>query len=96
MTNRAQRVRGRLLRALGGVPAQQPARQGPPPGRRALKEVRALRERVAQLEEEVQEGRHLNKRLAEIVDVVAEVLLPAGDRDEERLTRLLQDYDRAL
>jgi hypothetical protein len=106
MSPMMQKARTRLRRVLGGGPAARPGPaptapgrtrpSGPPPGKVALKEVRALRERVLQLEADVQESRHLNKRLAELVDVVAEVLLPAEQRDEERLTRLLEDYDRGL
>jgi hypothetical protein len=55
-----------------------------------------MRRKIAALEQEVQETRQLNKRLAEITDVVAEVLLPAEQRDEERLRAILQKYDAAL
>ena len=44
--------------------------------------VEALRERVAVLEDEVQECRQLNLRLAELTDVVQELLLPVAQRDE--------------
>ena len=74
---------------------------------KALSEVRLLRKRitqlerqmnarVTQLEQEVQECRQLNKRLAEIADVVAEVLLPAEHRDEQRLRDVLADYERTI
>jgi oligoendopeptidase F len=77
------------------------------PAQKALAEVSSLRTRVkqleqdlhtrvSQLEQEVQECRQLNKRLAEIADVVAEVLLPAEHRDEERLRSLLADYERTI
>jgi hypothetical protein len=66
------------------------------PGKRALREVAQLRERVDELEAALTECMRLNKRLAEITDVVAEVLLPEGERDDERLRRLLEDYDRGL
>ena len=52
--------------------------------------VDALRERVATLEDEVQECRQLNLRLAELTDVVEELLLPVAQRDEERLSELLE------
>lgn len=75
-----------------------PAGQGAgrPRLRKAEKDIAALRDRVSALEKELQEARHLNKRLAEITDVVAEVLLPAADRDEERLRTLLARYDSEL
>ena len=55
-----------------------------------------MRERVVILEGEVQELRQLNKRVAEITDAVAEVLLPADQRDDARLAQLLEAYDRTL
>ena len=56
----------------------------------------ALRERVAVLEDEVQECRQLNLRLAELTDVVEELLLPVAQRDEERLAAALEKYSRGL
>jgi len=70
------------------------------PGRprlaKAEKEIATLKRRMAAVEQELQEVRHLNKRLAEITDVVAEVLLPAEERDEQRLRELLTKYDAGL
>lgn len=77
-------------------PAGQRPGGGPPRWKQAQKEIDALKRRVALLEDEVQESRQLNKRLAEITDVVAEVLLPAGQRDEERLRAILAKYESAL
>lgn len=57
---------------------------------------RALQNRVARLEDEVQELRRLHRRVAEIADVVQEVLVPAANRDDERIRRLLDDYSDAL
>jgi hypothetical protein len=51
-----------------------------------------LRRRVEALEREVQECRALNVRLAELTDIVSELLLPVGARDEETLQRLLDKY----
>lgn len=58
--------------------------------------VEALRERVAVLEDEVQECRQLNLRLAELTDVVQELLLPAAQRDEQRMAEALEKYARGL
>lgn len=52
-------------------------------------EISELRERLATLEQEVYEHRALNRRLAELIDVVAELLLPATYPDEQRLTEAL-------
>lgn len=69
---------------------------GPPRRTKAEKEIAALRGRVVELEDEVQELRQLSRRVAEITDVVAEVLLPAEDRDENRLRELLARYETRL
>lgn len=58
--------------------------------------LQALRERVTVLEQEVQECRQLNLRLAELTDIVQELLLPMARRDEERLSELLEKYSRGL
>lgn len=81
------------------APPSPPPAQGQGPGPRwkqAQKDIEALRRRVTVVEQELQEARQLNKRLAEIVDVVAEVLLPAEQRDEERLRAILAEYDKSL
>ncbi len=95
----------RFRRAKPSGPEQKGGQSTPrPEGRpglagrlqKAEKDIRVLRRRLAELEDEVQEARHLNKRLAEIADVVAEVLLPAEQRDEERLRDVLSRYDATL
>ena len=58
--------------------------------------IDALRERVAVLEDEVQECRQLNRRIAELVDVVAELLVPIADRDEERVREVLAQYRASI
>ena len=58
--------------------------------------IEALRDRVAVLEDEVQECRQLNLRLAELTDVVQELLLPVAARDEQRITEALEKYSRGL
>lgn len=51
-----------------------------------------LRARVEVLEKEIQESRQLNMRLAELVDVVTELLVPLAERDEEGARQLLARY----
>jgi hypothetical protein len=51
-----------------------------------------LAARVAALEEAVQDNRALNVRLAELTDVVTELLLPVAARDEKKLEELLEKY----
>ena len=40
----------------------------------------------------VHENRRLNRRVAELTDVVAELLVPIADRDEEKARELLARY----
>jgi putative NADPH-quinone reductase len=58
--------------------------------------VEALEKRVAELEDEVQECRQLNLRLAELTDVVGELLLPVAQRDEARVAEALERYARGI
>ena len=55
-----------------------------------------LAARVTELEAEVQECRQLNLRLAELTDVVQELLLPVAQRDEQRVTEVMEKYARGL
>jgi len=55
-----------------------------------------LRERVAALEAAVDENRRLNQRLADVIDVVTEVLVPAADRDDARLREALKNLNKTL
>lgn len=90
-------MRFRKRRSTTGTsPGPQGQQNGQARWKRAQKEIAALRRRVSDLETEVQEVRQLSKRLAEITDVVAEVLLPAEDRDEERLREILARYDSQM
>jgi hypothetical protein len=58
--------------------------------------VARLTQRVSELEAEVQENRQLNMRLAELTDVVQELLVPIAQRDKNRLEELLTRYAKAL
>jgi len=55
-----------------------------------------LTARVAALEAAVEENRQLSQRLADVVEVVTEVLVPALDRDDERVRKALADLDKTL
>lgn len=68
-----------------------------PFGNRDLTErVAVLEQRVAELEDELQESRTLNRRLADVVDVVGELLVPALDRDDARVRAALERFDRLV
>ncbi|HYF72153.1 MAG TPA: DUF6752 domain-containing protein [Nocardioides sp.] len=49
----------------------------------------SLAARVEALEEEMQETRRLNRRLAELMDVVEELLVPLSQQDHERVEAYL-------
>jgi hypothetical protein len=59
---------------------------------RRYRDVAGLARRVSDLEDEVQECRQLNLRVAELCDVTMELLLPAADRDEDRIAEILARY----
>jgi hypothetical protein len=73
---------GRLGRSLGGS--------------QDTDVVARLEARVEALEAAVDENRRLNQRLADVVDVVTEVLVPALDRDDERVTEALANLGKTL
>lgn len=52
----------------------------------------ALARRVAELEDEVQECRQLNVRVAELVDVVMELLVPLAAGDQAAVAGIVQRY----
>lgn len=84
-----QRVAGRLRRAAAR------ARQGTGTGGKDLgRQVAALRKRVAELEEEVVEDRQLARRIAELTDIVEQLLLPEEMRDPARLEQRLAQVRR--
>jgi hypothetical protein len=58
--------------------------------------IEELTARVAVLEDEVQECRQLNLRLAELTDVVQELLLPIAQRDEQKIGEILERYPKGL
>ena len=59
-------------------------------------ELDELRDRLAVLEDEVQECRQLNLRLAELTDVVQELLVPVAQRDEAKVAELMERYSKGL
>ena len=52
----------------------------------------SLVRRIEALEAEVQEQRQLNRRVAELTDVVAELLIPLQDADKEKAEKILAAY----
>jgi small-conductance mechanosensitive channel len=89
------------LRELAGVPQRLHQRSHELRRRRhahnpGASETGELAARVSALEEAVDENRRLNQRLADVIDVVTEVLVPALDRDDERVRKALEDLDQTL
>ncbi|MBM9460313.1 hypothetical protein JK386_10400 [Nocardioides sp. zg-536] len=64
--------------------------------REGIAERAGLRARVRALEAEVQENRQLNRRIAELTDVVAELLIPLEERDTKRVDEVLERYRKGL
>ena len=52
--------------------------------------IEQLQRDVAQLQSAVEESRRLNERLSDVLDVVVELLVPAVDRNDERLESALK------
>lgn len=61
-----------------------------------IAELRDLRARVKDLEEEVAELRRHNLRLAEITDVVQELLVPLASRDDARIDEAIETFNKSL
>ncbi len=55
-----------------------------------------LQRRLESLEAEVQENRQLNIRLAEVTDLVEQLLLPIAVRDEEQIAAAVEKYSRTV
>ncbi len=55
-----------------------------------------LQRRLESLESEVQECRQLNIRLAEVTDLVEQLLLPFPSQDQEKIAAAVEKYSRAL
>jgi len=55
-----------------------------------------LQDRLRDLEAEVQECRQLNIRLAEVTDLVEQLLLPIAARDEEKIAAAVEKYSRTM
>ena len=56
----------------------------------------SLVRRIAALEAEVQENRQLNRRIAELTDVVTELLVPVDQREPSPSAETLAHYRAAI
>ncbi len=55
-----------------------------------------LNRRVAELEAEMQEHRNLNLRVAELVDLLTELVLPLASQDRDAIEAALAKLERSL
>jgi hypothetical protein len=58
--------------------------------------IAALEQRVSDLEADLAEVRRHNVRLAEIADVVQELLVPMASRDEARIQEAIARFQESL
>jgi hypothetical protein len=58
--------------------------------------IDAIQHRLDVLEAEVQECRQLNIRLAELTDVVEQLLVPIAQQDQEGIQAALEKYTRTV
>ncbi|MDO7868778.1 DUF6752 domain-containing protein [Nocardioides jiangxiensis] len=63
---------------------------------REVQSHRAVEVRLRALEEEAQEARQLQRRVAELTDVVTELLVPIHLRDDVRVEEVLERYRSRL
>ena len=61
-----------------------------------MRSVGELEQRVADLEADVSEMRQHNLRLAEIADVVQELLIPLASRDEAKIHEAIERFNKSL
>ena len=52
--------------------------------------------RIDELEAAVEENRNLNLRVAELVDLVQELLLPVASQDQDKVEAALAKFQRSL
>jgi hypothetical protein len=61
-----------------------------------VRTVSQLEQRVADLEADMSEMRQHNLRLAEIADVVQELLIPMASRDEVKVQEAIERFNKSL
>lgn len=87
MSTPPQAARSGMTKAVATLRRKQPIRR---------RQITVLRNRVTVLEREMQETRRLNRRVAELTDIVQELLLPVATRDEQMLRERLEKYSSSL
>lgn len=59
-------------------------------------ELAQLQARVSGLEDEIAELRRHHLRLAELADVIQELLVPMASRDEARIAEAIEKFQQSL
>ena len=78
--------------ALTAQGVQMPKADDTDTSRNVVRRIARFPAWVQELRASVDENRRLNRRVAELTDLVAELLVPLADRDEEKARALLKHY----
>lgn len=89
-TSLPSRVRNRLGRLRAGQPA--PDEQLVGRVDKLAKQVRRLTRRVGELEEELHDARSQGRRMAEVIDVVTELLAHEASRHDPEFQRIVDKF----
>lgn len=81
---------------MGTMSKQESERHPVTGGLRKAMGVGRLEDRVRALEAQVDDYRQAHLRLAELVDLVQELLLPMAQQDREKVDRLIERYTDQL
>lgn len=58
--------------------------------------VRDLEERIKVMEDEMQEHRQLSRRVAELTDLIADLLVPLAQNDQTKVDEIVNGYRASI
>ena len=58
--------------------------------------VRDLEERIEVMEDEMQEHRQLSRRVAELTDLIADLLVPLAQNDQAKVDEIVDRYRASI
>jgi hypothetical protein len=58
--------------------------------------VRDLEERIEVMEDEMQEHRQLSRRVAELTDLIADLLVPLAQNDQAKVNEIVDTYRASI
>jgi hypothetical protein len=58
--------------------------------------LRDLEQRIEAMEDEMQEHRQLSRRVAELTDLVADLLVPLAKHDQAKVDAIVEDYRASI